>query len=107
MHGHHQIEDFEYFPELRRSEPQLAAGLDGLEREHAGLSECADAALAALAELHAAVERSAEPAAAAAATLKLAALRYLDAASQLSAELLRHLNDEEDLVVPLLERGDY
>jgi iron-sulfur cluster repair protein YtfE (RIC family) len=102
MHGHHQIEDFEYFPEFRRSEPQLAAGLDRLEREHAGLSEGVDAALAALAELHAAVERSAEPAAAA--TLKLAALRYVDAASQLSAELLRHLNDEEDLVVPLLER---
>ena len=65
-----------------------------------------DAALAALAELHAAAERAAEPVSAA--TLKLAAQRYVDAAATLSADLLRHLHDEENLVVPLLlERGDY
>ena len=27
MHGHHQIEDFHYFPAFRRTEPRLAAGL--------------------------------------------------------------------------------
>ena len=106
MHGHHQIEDFEYFPEFRRAEPQLAAGFDRLEREHAGLSRAVDAAMAALAELHAAAKRPAEPAADA--TLKLAAQRYVEAAASLSADLLRHLSDEENLVVPLLlERGDY
>jgi len=105
MQGHHQIEDFEYFPEFRRAEPRLAAGFDRLEREHALLGRSIDAALAALAELHAAVERRAEPATAA--TLKLAAQRYVDAAATLSADLLRHLHDEENLVVPLLlERGD-
>jgi hemerythrin HHE cation binding domain-containing protein len=106
MQGHHQIEDFEYFPEFRRAEPRLATGFDRLEREHALLSRSVDAALAALAELHAVVERRAEPATAA--TLKLAAQRYVDAAATLSADLLRHLHDEENLVVPLLlERGDY
>jgi hypothetical protein len=106
MQGHHRIEDVEYFPEFRRAEPRLAAGFDRLELEHAGLSRAVDAALAALAELHAAAERSAEPAAAAA--LKVAAQRFIDAAARLSADLLRHLNDEENLVVPLLlERGDY
>jgi hypothetical protein len=105
MQGHHQIEDFEYFPEFRRTEPRLAAGFDHLEREHAGLRRAVDAALAALAELRAAAERPAEPAGA---TLKVAAQRYLDAAAMLSGELQRHLNDEEDLVVPLLlERGAY
>ena len=105
MQGHHQIEDFEYFPEFRRAEPRLAAGFDRLEREHVALNRSVDTALAALAELHAAVERAAEPASAA--TLKLAAQRYIDAAAALSAELLRHLHDEENLVVPLLlERGD-
>ena len=106
MQGHHQIEDFEYFPEFRRVEPRLAAGFHRLERDHEGLSRSVDAALAALAELHAAAARSPEPAAAP--TLKLAAQRYVDATATLSANLLRHLHDEENLVVPLLlERGDY
>jgi hypothetical protein len=106
MRGHHQIEDFEYFAEFRRAEPRLAAGFDRLEREHASLSRSVDTALAALAELHAAAERAPEPAAAA--TLNLAAERYVDAAATLSADLLRHLHDEENLVVPLLlGRGTY
>ena len=106
MHGHHQIEDFEYFPEFRREEPRLARGFDRLEREHTSLNRNVEAALAALAELRAAAELAAEPAAAAA--LKLAAQRYVDAAAALTVDLLRHLHDEENLVVPLLlERGDY
>ena len=106
MQGHHQIEDVEYFPEFRRAEHRLAAGFDRLEREHAALGRSVEAALAALAELRATIERTTEPAAAA--TLKLAAQRYVDAAATLSADLLRHLHDEENLVVPLLlERGDY
>jgi hypothetical protein len=106
LQGHHQIEDFEYFPEFRRAEPRLAAGFDSLEREHAALSRAAEAAHAALAELHAAADRPAEPGGAD--TLKLAAQRYVDAAAKLSVELLRHLSDEESLVVPLLlESGAY
>jgi hypothetical protein len=97
MQGHHQIEDFEYFPEFRRAEPRLAAGFDRLEREHASLNISVDAAVAALGELRATAERAAEPA-----TLKLAAQRYVDAAATLRANLLRHLHDEENLVVPLL-----
>ena len=99
VQGHHRIEDFEYFPEFRRAEPRLAPGFDRLEREHAALSRSVDAALTALAELHAAAEH-AEPASTA--TLKLAAQGYVDAAATLSADLLRHLHDEENLVVPLL-----
>ena len=106
MQGHHQIEDFDYFPEFRRAEPRLAAGFDRLEREHATLNRVVDDALTALAELRAAAERGAEPSSAA--TLKLAAQRYVDAAAALSVELLRHLHDEENLVVPLLlERDDH
>jgi hypothetical protein len=105
VQGHHQIEDFEYFPEFRRAEPRLAAGFDRLEREHAAFSRSVDAALTALAALHAAAERT-EPASTA--TLELAAQRYVDAAATLSADLLRHLHDEENLVVPLLlECGEY
>ena len=104
MHGHHQIEDFHYFPAFRNTEPGLAGGFDRLEREHASLGRSVDTALAALGELRATVERTAD---AAAATPRLAAERYVDAAAELCRALLRHLDDEENLVVPLLEAGDY
>ncbi len=100
MHGHHQIEDFHYFPAFRRTEPRLAAGFDRLEREHAALGNTVETALAALAELRATAERSAEHSSAA--TQQLAAQRYVDAAARLCSALLRHLDDEENLVVPLL-----
>jgi iron-sulfur cluster repair protein YtfE (RIC family) len=105
MHGHHQIEDFHYFPAFRRAEPQLSAGFDRLESEHADLSRSVEAALAALRELRETTELPTEPAAAA--TQQLAAQRYVDAAAALCRELEGHLRDEEDLVVPLLERSGY
>jgi hypothetical protein len=103
MHGHHQIEDFQYFPAFRRAEPRLSRGFDLLEQDHAQLQRGVAAALAALAELQAAAERSLEPA-----TPRLAAERYVRAAAALGSSLAKHLADEEELVVPLLiERGDY
>jgi hypothetical protein len=99
MHGHHQIEDVEYFHAFRRTEPRLARGFDLLEQEHAELNADVDAALAALGELRAAAERAAQ---AAAATLALAAQRYVEITERLCERLLHHLSDEEDLVVPLL-----
>ncbi len=104
MHGHHQIEDFQYFPAFLRREPRLARGFELLEHEHASLRSDVDAALAALAELRIATERNT---AAEGGTLALAAQRYVDAAERLCERLVRHLSDEEDLVVPLLlEHGD-
>ena len=105
MHGHHQIEDFHYFPAFRRAEPKLSSGFDRLESEHASLRRSVEAALAALRELRATTELAAEPAAAA--TQQLAAQRYAAAAAALCRELESHLSDEENLVVPLLERSDY
>jgi hypothetical protein len=106
MHGHHQIEDFHYFPAFRRTEPQLAAGFDRLERDHAGLGLRIEAALAALGELRAAVTQPAQ--ASELSTAQLAANHYAEAAASLCGELTRHLDDEENLVVPLLlESGAY
>jgi iron-sulfur cluster repair protein YtfE (RIC family) len=110
MHGHHQIEDFHYFPAFRRAEPELAAGFDRLENEHASLGRSVEAALAALRELRATSDVPAAPAAAATQQLaaqQLAAQRYVDAAAALCRELEGHLSDEENLVVPLLERSSY
>jgi hypothetical protein len=100
MHGHHQVEDFHYFPEFRRTKPALAAGFDRLEHEHASLSRNVEAALAALGELRGAAELTTETV-----TQQLAAQRYIDAAAELCVALLRHLDDEENLVVPLLLEG--
>jgi hypothetical protein len=106
LHGHHQIEDFHYFPAFRRAEPRLARGFDLLESDHADLQRDVDAALGALKELRAAAESSTEGTAMA--PHALAADRYIDAANRLCRRLCRHLSDEEDLVVPiLLEGGDH
>jgi len=98
MQGHHQIEDHEYFPAFRGTEPRLAPDFDLLEAEHAALLRDVAAAQAALAELRATTEAK---------DGELAARRYVAAADALCERLVRHLADEEDLVVPLLiERGD-
>ena len=100
LEEHHGVEDDHYFPLFRRAEPELAAGFELLERDH-------DA-------LHAALERLAMrandvlqsgPRGAGAFSSSLGRLHAAQVA--LSPELGRHLDDEEDLVVPLmLERGE-
>jgi hypothetical protein len=106
LHDHHQIEDHHYFPAFRRQEPRLAPGLDALEHDHAELQRDVEASLAALNELRAAAEHAPQPGDHA--TPAIAASRYVAVTRQLCRRLLRHLSDEEDLVVPLLiEHGDY
>jgi len=95
LRGHHQVEDFHYFPVFRRLAPQLAVGIDVLEHDHSDLDQDALAARNALRELRAALTQGD-------ATAALAAQQFVTAASQLCVRIARHLNDEEDLVVPLL-----
>ena len=99
MHGHHQIEDFQYFPAFRRDEPRLNSGFERLEAEHAELARAVAAAEGALAELRAAAERAGDSVSSAPA---MAAERFTAVARDLCARLRSHLADEEDLVVPLL-----
>jgi iron-sulfur cluster repair protein YtfE (RIC family) len=106
MQGHHQIEDVEYFPAFRETEPRLARGFDLLERDHAELERRVGTALATLGDLHTAAQRH-DPTGAQT-TLTLAAQRYIAGAARLCEELAAHLTDEENLVVPLLiEHEDY
>ena len=99
LRGHHEIEDFEYFPAFRALEPRLAPGFDSLERDHARLQRQVDEALAALSALLAAVENDA-------AATPWATDRYALGTGELCRALARHLHDEEDLIIPLLlERG--
>jgi len=95
---HHAIEDHHYFPALARLEPRLARGFDLLEadhrRLHEGLEAYAQDANALLQALAGAGEREAAGA-------------MLDRSAALRALIARHLEDEEELVVPvMLDRGE-
>jgi hypothetical protein len=104
LRGHHQVEDFHYFPVFRRLAPQLTSGIDVLEHDHAELDQDAVAARGALRELRAAL--TAADASTSGATAALAAQQYVIAASRFCLRIRRHLDDEEDLVVPLLLEQD-
>ncbi len=92
LHGHHQIEDFHYFPRLVGLEPRLEAGFALLDADHQeldghirGLAETANGYL------------SAEGTAA-----RDAAGRLDAALERFGGFLDRHLTDEEELVVPVI-----
>lgn len=95
---HHRVEDDHYFPVFRRAEPRLASGFDLLDGDHAAI--------------HAAIEGIAASAASVigagdGASYRAALGRFRDTHAALGRQLIRHLDDEEDLVIPLLiERGE-
>jgi hypothetical protein len=100
LDGHHRIEDAHYFPAFARAENRLTRGFEILDADHH--------------LIHAALERNAATANAFLRALgesedrqRFAADAYADANQDLVAMLSRHLDDEEDLIIPLiLDRGD-
>lgn len=100
LDAHHHIESDSYFPAFATAEPRMRRGFELLDRDH----ETVDAMLAAIAadarRLHMAIAAAeADPRAAAEALVQTAAATLLP--------LTRHLDDEEDIVIPLLTlQGD-
>ena len=99
LNGHHQVEDHHYFPVFRQTEPDLAPGFDLLDRDHqalhADLYATADAANALLQAL----ARTPD--------VEAPAALYAETSARLLKRMRRHLDDEEDLVIPLLiEHGE-
>jgi len=100
LDAHHQIEDLHYFPIFRAADARLARGFDVLEGDHhaihadmARTAETANALLRALTGNSDALTRCGDD--------------YATASDALLKGLIRHLDDEEDLIVPLiLERGE-
>jgi len=100
LNVHHQIEDLHYFPIFRAAESRLACGFDVLEGDHhaihadmAATAETANALLRVLAGEPQALRRCGDD--------------YAAASGALLKGLIRHLDDEEDLIVPLiLDRGE-
>ncbi|MAU98710.1 MAG: cation-binding protein [Fulvimarina sp.] len=103
LEGHHQIEDMHYFPAYQRAEPRLARGFELLDADHVTIhhdleqvAATANGFLAATAAEEAGSDAT-----------RRARDAYSMASERLLIRLLRHLEDEEDLVIPLiLDRGD-
>lgn len=87
LHGHHQIEDMHYFPLLRARETRLDRGFDILDRDHHAM----DGLLNRFAEGANGVLRG-----------QTEAGHFRAELAGFEALLLRHLADEEDLIVPVI-----
>jgi hemerythrin-like domain-containing protein len=101
---HHQIEDLHYFPIFRAADARLARGFDVLEGDHhaihADMAATAETANALLRALSANLAGDAD-------ALRRCGDDYAAASGALMRGLIRHLDDEEDLIVPLiLDRGE-
>jgi iron-sulfur cluster repair protein YtfE (RIC family) len=100
LQEHHQIEDQHYFPLFRGLEPRLIAGFEVLERDHETLHQ-------ALGEIVLRANAVLAPDSGDQTAFRGRLEHYLDAQRALGQGLLRHLDDEEELVIPLLlERGE-
>jgi hemerythrin-like domain-containing protein len=95
LNVHHQIEDFHYFPIFRAADQRLARGFDVLEGDHhhihADMARTAETANALLHSLQGGGD-----------AMRWCGDNYADASAALLQGLVRHLDDEEDLIVPLI-----
>ena len=94
LHGHHQIEDMQYFPTLSRLDARLKPGFDLLDEDHHAL----DAHLQALADDTNAVLQAIRDGA----DQITPAGRLESRLTRFGTFLDRHLVDEEELVVPAI-----
>jgi hemerythrin-like domain-containing protein len=100
LEGHHQIEDHHYFPVFRAAETRLLKGFDVLEGDHEVLHENIMRVVGAANALLGRMESDAD-------TLRAATDHYADASERLVQTMGRHLDDEEDLIVPvILDQGE-
>ncbi|MBS0124716.1 hemerythrin domain-containing protein [Thetidibacter halocola] len=86
LHGHHQIEDAHYFPVLARREARLETGFAILDKDHHAM----DGLLARFTESANAVLQGGEPG------------PFRKELLSFERLLHRHLEDEEDLIVPVI-----
>jgi len=100
LHAHHHIEDDHYFPIFRRADERLIRGFDILDRDHDTLGAGIEASVTAANRFLRALEGPPDE-------LARAADDYAATGATLLRGLVRHLDDEEDLIVPLiLDRGE-
>jgi len=93
LHGHHQIEDHHYFPVLATRDARIEKGFALLDADHHALDGHLNRFVTSA---NTAIQGAtgADP--------RTAAADFLDAARGLDRLLRRHLDDEEDLIVPVI-----
>jgi hemerythrin-like domain-containing protein len=100
LNGHHQIEDLHYFPKFRALDSRMAAGFDLLDQDHRRIHDALLASAGAANQFLSSFERGQD-------ALRHAGDAYAGQADRLLSLLLRHLADEEDLVIPaMLHHGE-
>lgn len=100
LHAHHHIEDDHYFPIFRKADARLAHGFAILEEDHEALGAAMEASVAAANDFLQALNGSSD-------RVRSVADAYMQRGAVLLRGLIRHLDDEEDLIVPLiLDRGE-
>ncbi|HEV2080975.1 MAG TPA: hemerythrin domain-containing protein [Brevundimonas sp.] len=93
---HHRIESGQYFPSFRNLDPRIAHGIDLLDRDHDVVHERLEALFAAASAFHQAILGAAPDVADHAARLS-------DVIDAMGPLVLRHLDDEEEIVIPLIQ----
>ncbi len=97
LDGHHNVESHHYFPTMRTVEPRIGAGIDLLDRDHDAIHGYLDTLFQTGLAFHQAVSGNSPLAADTAA-------RLVDTLDQAGPSVARHLEDEEDIVIPLITR---
>lgn len=100
LHEHHNIEDHHYFPVFQAAEKRLARGFDVLEQDHETIHQALAANAESANRLLNDLQKNNDAG-------RFAADDYASVSDALLSQLMRHLNDEEDLIIPLiLDRGE-
>jgi iron-sulfur cluster repair protein YtfE (RIC family) len=100
LEGHHQIEDQHYFPVFAAAEARLKHGFDLLDEDHHVIHDLLAANAQSARDFLGGLQSGGD-------ALKRGSEDYAKNAEQLLKGLLRHLEDEEDLIIPLmLDRGE-
>ena len=100
LEGHHTIEDYQFFPVFGRAEPRLLRGFEVLETYHENIHAAMETAFEAANAFLRADEADRD-------AMLRAGDAYATAGQALLRKLARHLEDEEDLIIPLiLDRGE-
>ncbi|MEQ8697597.1 MAG: hemerythrin domain-containing protein [Bauldia litoralis] len=100
LEGHHSIEDYQFFPLFAAAEPRLAQGFEVLESDHESIHAAMIAAFDSANALVGTFDKDRD-------AVMRAAEQHDTDSERLLAKLIHHLDDEEDLIIPLiLDRGE-
>ncbi len=100
LFGHHHIEDHHYFPVFKNAENRLKRGFEILDSDHHVLHEALEENAETARSFLIALQRDEVEA-------RSQADSYAAHANRLVGLMMRHLEDEEDLIIPvILDQGE-